>query len=173
MLYSGGIAPTETASGWYCSGEGLVQYTLPLLQKNNIDGGKLQVVFTPTFFTEKLALHQGESYNKMVLITRDGTLLTHSGASLSILEEKALQKLLAEPASTEPAYPAREHGSFLCRLQLKQDPSGTWLGEVSVPPVTPALLQEYDRAIRTGFVACKSGPPRRRRKGRRTPPKTT
>ena len=69
----------------------------------------------------------------------------------------------------------KEHGSFLCRLQLKQDPAGTWLGEVSVPAITPALLQEYDRAIRTGSVACKGDrkPPHRRRKNRRTPPKTT
>lgn len=66
----------------------------------------------------------------------------------------------------------QNHGSFLCRLTLKGEEGGTVRGEVTVPPITPALLQSFDAAIRRGAIPCKIGgksAKHRRRQSRRTP----
>lgn len=49
------------------------------------------------------------------------------------------------------------HGKFVCRLQLTSVAGTQWQGVLSVPPVTPELLQEFTTAIQTASVPCKSG----------------
>ena len=65
----------------------------------------------------------------------------------------------------------RSHGSFLCRLTLSPAEDGQWRGRLAVPEVTPALLQEFDGALRAPAVDCRGAHPRRRRhrKRRRSP----
>lgn len=63
----------------------------------------------------------------------------------------------------------RSHGSFLCRLTLSPTESGQWQGRLTVPSVTPTLLQEFDGALHAKAVDCKSGPGKRRKKRRRHP----
>ena len=66
----------------------------------------------------------------------------------------------------------RAHGSFLCRLTLTPTDSGQWQGRLSVPSVTPSLLQEFDGALRAGAVDCRSSPGKRRKRRRRPPRRT-
>lgn len=66
----------------------------------------------------------------------------------------------------------KTHGSFLCRLHLSPTESGQWQGRLSVPEITPALLRDFDHAIHTREIPCKSVKPRkefRRRYHRRRP----
>ena len=50
----------------------------------------------------------------------------------------------------------KEHGSFLCRLTLQTEENNQLRGQVEIPEVTPALLQEFDAAIRAGgAIPCK------------------
>lgn len=67
----------------------------------------------------------------------------------------------------------RTHGSFLCRLTLSPAEDGQWQGKLVVPGVTPTLLREFDRALHTGTVDCRSGGKRRKkhRGARRLPGK--
>jgi len=51
----------------------------------------------------------------------------------------------------------RTHGKFVCRLQVHNLAGTQWQGVLSVPPVTPELLQEFTAAIQTASVPCKSG----------------
>lgn len=51
----------------------------------------------------------------------------------------------------------KTHGSFLCRLSLSPAEGGTWKGRLSVPEMTPSLLQEFDRAIHGKAFPCKPG----------------
>ncbi len=51
----------------------------------------------------------------------------------------------------------KDHGSFLCRLRLLPTENGPLMGQQTIPPVTSALLQEFEKAIRNGAVTCKSG----------------
>ena len=49
-----------------------------------------------------------------------------------------------------------EHGKFICRLSLSQGENGLWNGRVTVPPLTPGLIQEFRAAVkRGGIYACK------------------
>lgn len=49
----------------------------------------------------------------------------------------------------------KNHGSFLIRLDLSPAEETMWLGQLSFPEMTPALLQEFDAAIRSGSIPCK------------------
>ena len=62
----------------------------------------------------------------------------------------------------------RTHGKFVCRLRLSNPPGLPWEGVLSVPPVTPDLLQEFTAAIQTASVPCKSvaAAPKKRRRHR-------
>lgn len=62
----------------------------------------------------------------------------------------------------------RAHGSFLCRLTLSSTEGGQWQGQLAVPRVTPALLRDFDGAIRTPPLDCRGGNHRRKRR-RHTP----
>ena len=59
------------------------------------------------------------------------------------------------------------HGSFLCRLTLSPTESGQWQGQLAVPEVTPALLREFDGALRAAPLNCRGG--RRKKRRRRSP----
>lgn len=67
----------------------------------------------------------------------------------------------------------KDHGSFLCRLRLLPTENGPLTGLQTIPPVTPALLQEFEKAIRNGAVTCKSGSKHSHhwKKRRHSPPK--
>lgn len=57
------------------------------------------------------------------------------------------------------------HGRYLCRLTLAPGEDGQWRGALEVPPISPALLTDYDAACRVDLVhLCKAS---RRRKNRR------
>ena len=60
-----------------------------------------------------------------------------------------------------------DHGSFLCRLTLSPTESGQWQGQLAVPEVTPALLREFDGALRAAPLNCRGG--RRKKRRRRAP----
>ena len=49
----------------------------------------------------------------------------------------------------------KDHGSFLCHLSLSSAEDGQWLGQLSIPEMTPALLKEFDLSIRSGAIPCK------------------
>lgn len=59
------------------------------------------------------------------------------------------------------------HGHFICRLTLSSQADGTWRGHQEVPDLTPALLEDYDRARKGKHCLCKGGAKRRRRYRRR------
>lgn len=88
--------------------------------------------------------------------------------------------LCGEPVWVRYWYPGREcyytdlrcrrHGVFLTRLTLHYAGEAQWQALVDVPEVTPALLKDYDQALRTGPISCKARKrPRRRRDRRRRP----
>lgn len=58
------------------------------------------------------------------------------------------------------------HGPFLSRLTLSPDGEGGWQGRLTVPVITPAVLQAYQAALDSHIHACRSQ--RRRSKKRRT-----
>ena len=60
----------------------------------------------------------------------------------------------------------RAHGVFPCELTLSPRPDGQWQAATAVPAAAPELLEAFDRAIRSGSVACKG---EKRRKRRRRP----
>ena len=49
----------------------------------------------------------------------------------------------------------KTHGSFLTHLTLSPTEENQWTGQLSFPEITPALLQEFDSAIRSGPIPCK------------------
>lgn len=49
----------------------------------------------------------------------------------------------------------KSHGSFLCHFVLSPMENGQWQGQLSIPEMTPALLKEFDLAIRAGAIPCK------------------
>lgn len=51
----------------------------------------------------------------------------------------------------------KTHGNFLCRLILTPDREGQWHSLTEIPEITPSLLGDFDRAIRSGSIICKSG----------------
>lgn len=68
----------------------------------------------------------------------------------------------------------KTHGSFLSYLTLTPTDNGQWQGQLSIPEITPALLQEFDAAIHSGAIPCKLNKRQRnhhRWSGRRTPAK--
>ena len=66
------------------------------------------------------------------------------------------------------------HGKFLCRLKVTNVAGTQWQGVLSVPPITPELLQEFTAAIQTASVPCKSGTtaPKKRQHRHRAPKRT-
>ena len=66
----------------------------------------------------------------------------------------------------------KDHGSFLCQLTLFSTEDGQWQGQLSIPEMTPALLKEFDLAIRSGAIPCKMNhhPKKRRHLTRRRGP---
>lgn len=62
------------------------------------------------------------------------------------------------------------HGRFPCRLTLSPTGDGQWQAVSAVPAVTPELLQDFDRAFRSGSVCCKGGTRRKKRRRRPRPP---
>lgn len=75
----------------------------------------------------------------------------------------------ASPDRYYADFRCRSHGSFLCRLTLSATENGQWRGRLAVPEVTPALLQEFDGALRRGAVNCKGGRKKKRRRSIRRP----
>lgn len=65
----------------------------------------------------------------------------------------------------------KTHGSYLSQLTLSPGENGQWLGRLSVPERTTALLKDYDQAIQRGAVPYKSRPAakKHRRRGRSRP----
>ena len=62
------------------------------------------------------------------------------------------------PAETNRYYAdlrCKNHGSFLSHLALSLLENDQWQGALSIPEMTPALLQEFDAAIRAGAIPCK------------------
>lgn len=57
-----------------------------------------------------------------------------------------------------------QHGWFICRLSLTPMEDGTWRGRVSIPAVTPKLLQEFRAATKTCHFVCKQPAKKRRRR---------
>lgn len=62
----------------------------------------------------------------------------------------------------------RTHGSYLSQLALQPGEGGQWLGQLSVPERTTALLTDYARALQRGVLPCKSrqAAKKHRRRGR-------
>ncbi len=104
------------------------------------------------------------------------------------------EALLSSPASRRPACPVcgqrtmvqnwsfatqeqyfapfrcAGHGRFLCRLTPRQDPEGAWWGEVTVPDISPEMLESYAAATAGSTFHCKARRSKRRRgKARRRP----
>ena len=52
------------------------------------------------------------------------------------------------PRQYYAAFDCPEHGKFLCRLTLTSTDGSQWSGRVTVPIITPVLLQEYQRALK-------------------------
>lgn len=69
----------------------------------------------------------------------------------------------------------KTHGSFLCRLSLISAENNQLQGELAIPPITPALLQDFDAAIQRGAIPCKTGnkPQKHRHWHRRRNPKSS
>ena len=49
----------------------------------------------------------------------------------------------------------KTHGSFLALFTLFPLGDGQWQGQLSIPEMTPALLKDFDSAIRRGVIPCK------------------
>ena len=66
------------------------------------------------------------------------------------------------------------HGKFLRRRKVTNVAGTQWQGVLSVPPITPELLQEFTAAIQTASVPCKSGTtaPKKRQHRHRAPKRT-
>lgn len=62
-----------------------------------------------------------------------------------------------EPNRYYADFRCKTHGNFLCRLVLRPTEAEQWQGTLTVPPASPALLQDFDLAVRSGSVACKGG----------------
>ena len=62
--------------------------------------------------------------------------------------------------------PCRRHGHFICRLTLNPEADGRWRGKVGIPPLTPALLQDFDLAQQGELHLCRGGHRSRRRRRR-------
>ena len=81
----------------------------------------------------------------------------------------------ARPDCYYSDFRCKTHGSFLCRLALAPSGDGQWQGHLAVPEVTPTLLQEFDTAIHTKSIPCKTGKSRKhvpyRHHRRKTVPK--
>lgn len=67
----------------------------------------------------------------------------------------------------------KEHGSFVCRLTLSAGEDRLWRGALEVPAVTPALLQEFDRAIRAECIVCQVSSHHKKHRVRSRAPKKT
>ena len=61
----------------------------------------------------------------------------------------------SEPGSYYADLRCKNHGSFLTYLTLSEQEDGQWQGTLSLPEVTPVLLQTFDAAIRSGAIPCK------------------
>lgn len=64
----------------------------------------------------------------------------------------------------------KTHGSFLCRLSLSPAGDEQWQGMLSIPKITPELLQDFDKAIQRGAIPCKPGKRRKFVRNRRRNP---
>lgn len=51
----------------------------------------------------------------------------------------------------------KTHGSVVCRLSLSLDAQGHWVGDVTIPQITPALLTSYHHAIQGTSISCVKG----------------
>jgi len=81
-----------------------------------------------------------------------------------------------EPNRYYADFRCRTHGTFLCRLALTPTKEEQWQGVLTIPEMTPALLQDFDLAVRSDSVACKTGPRKkhfRHFRSRRTAAKKT
>ena len=72
----------------------------------------------------------------------------------------------ADPSRYYADFRCPSHGSFLCRLTLSPAEDGQWRGRLAVPAVTPALLREFDGALRAPAVDCRGVHARRSRRRR-------
>ena len=84
-----------------------------------------------------------------------------------------------EPNRYYADFRCKTHGNFLCRFVLTPTEQEQWEGLLTVPEMTPTLLQDFDLAVRNGAISCKSGPSRKKQfrhfRSRHTskkPPKT-
>ena len=67
-----------------------------------------------------------------------------------------------EPNRYYADFRCKTHGNFLCRLVLTPTEEEQWQGLLTIPEMTPALLQDFDLAVRSGSITCKSGSPRKK-----------
>ena len=66
----------------------------------------------------------------------------------------------------------KTHGSFLSQLTLLPEENGQLQGQLSIPEATPALLKDFDLAIRAGAIPCRISQRRKHRcAGKGKPPR--
>lgn len=73
----------------------------------------------------------------------------------------------SDPRRCYAVFQCPEHGNFLCRLTLSPFEDGSWRGTLAVPEITPAVLLDFNTAMKGTLYICK-GKSRSKKKRRQT-----